>query len=371
MNYLTYYFESTIPDPLRRKLMADSAMFPELSDVVLHGDTIPDAFHPDGAPAHYDKDLYYPCYLARYLGTTMPSDLLNLTDGYRHSAARSAIRWIRAVLPGVVSQMPTHINGERVSVRHEGEIYTFLMPDITVTYIENQRPVTCPILPFPDARENSEAWEDGCLPSYAEEQALLTLWLCRASYENGCRDACPEKAFVVRIIGNTPSDIQIRTVSAGKARMESLIRRLFKTLANSRALNQAAVNNVDVQESMSWLEKKLEKQNQAYLFCDEAHRQELRKYMAVRSERKALDAKAQEIKNEMDEIALHLASMIPDAAAGTVTDNAKIYTVKHSPKAKKQATISADLLMQFFPEIAAEVVSYSSTEKGRVSVRVI
>lgn len=371
MNYLTYFFEKTIPDPLRHKLMADSTMFPELSDVIVHGDTIPDAFYPDGTPTHYDDNEYYPCYLAHYLGTTMPSDLLNMTDGFRRSAARSAIRWIHAVLPDVTSQMPKHINGECVAIQHNGEVYSFLIPDISVTYTESGCSVTCPVLPFPDVRGNGEAWEDGCLPSHAEEQALLTLWLCRASYEDGKRSTCPEKAFVVRITGNTPSDIQIRTVSADTARMERLIRRLFKVLENSSTKNQAAIGNVDVQESLSWRDKKQEAQNQAYLFCDEANRQKLRQYMALRSDRKALDAQAQEMKNEMDEIALRLASMIPDAASGTVTDGSRIYTIKHSPKARKQATISADLLMQFFPDLASEVISYATTEKGQVSIRVI
>ena len=376
MQQMEFLFGNIIPEAISKRLDTSGlsrTLFGAMPEAIDSDCLVKDVVHADGTPVVHNSAVIYPRYTGWYLGTPIASTYLDVKDGYRFTAAKAAIKWIRALLPDVTSPEPKHYNGETITISMGGEDFKFCVPDTCVSFIRHPGgEETVPVIAFPDTRDNDEDWSNGCIPLHVEQQALLTLWLLQTSYENHRRSSSPTRAFVVRITGNTAGDIVIRTVKSDTRKISTLLTRVCKAVSKARANGIDPLQNMKKVEMDTWFEKKAEDRSMAYQVNDDNFRELLRKYMSARSERKTLEAQSDALSEQMKCIAIELASMTScNAKTGSlIVSPDKKFTVTHSVKSTREPTISAKLLQEFYPELT-DVVSTTTTPRGKVDINVI
>lgn len=367
---LEYLFGEAIPDRIRDKLDGTD-LFPELSEYQQVADSEKDCFTADGTPVHYDPNYLYPVYAAWYMGTPIPSSYLDVNQGYRKTAALAAIEWIAKLLPEATGFSARHHNGQKMTAEVNGQLTTFCWPDTHVELSGSYGSIEIPVIPFPDSRDNEDDWSDGCTPTYAELQARMTLWLCNEAYAKGLRPTCAEMVYLVRITGNTASDVTVRAIKADPKRDKQMVSRIVRAAEKARAAGTDPVLNLKRHEQLCWLDKKNEERAEAYVIDSAEFHELLGKYMEVRSNMKAKEMEKKAISDEMDSIAIHLASQTSsDALKGVLEDKGIHYSVTHTKKNSRSATISANLVRQFYPE-HIDLVRTNTIPRGRIEIEVL
>lgn len=327
------------------------------------------SFNDAGIPVNRDPATIYPCYAAQYLGYALPSTRMALMPGYLETAAKAAMAWLTKLFPGALT--PTEIYGETITVNLNGKDYNFCFPHIEISYKkENGELETAAVIPVPDSRENDADWEDGITPAYVHCVAMTQLWCYEQSAFQMRRDSYPEKAFVVRITGNTPGDLAVRTVMYDMALADKLMQRLSTMYSRAMSAGKDPVQYPNIIPQQEWWERRQEKQDDAYNFDNTELYALCSEYLCTKHQRKALEEKAEALGNQMDALAINLASMTEtDADVGLIAaPNGYVYEVHHTKKRTTGATVSAELVRQFYPQYADLVINTSVTSKGRVEI---
>jgi len=380
MDRLNYLFGVSLPQNISKKLNNNylfHAPTPEMKEPWY----LKDAFRPDGRPATYDPDVIYPVYAPRYLRQLIPSSQLEVEPGYKERAAVAAIHWLDKLLllPIVETR---HFDGEVFTKEVNGTSFNFCFPLTTINYAQT---VTAPaaatnisysravaaILPFPDSRDNDDDWQGSVIPSYAESQARMLLWCWRQSRDElGRRNEVPTDCFIVRITGNTPSDVTVRTIHSDPDKEDVLAARLCKSVAKAKTAGTDLATNPLVNEQGTWFERKAKTVDEAYQANSKDLYDLVREYMTLTTIRKTKEAEANKIKEQEECIAISLASLTSDKAQrGIVEDPGEklTYTVTHSKKGTRSATVSAALVRQFFPEYIDCIVT-NEVPRGRITI---
>ncbi len=326
------------------------------------------AFNEAGIPVSRDPATIYPCYAAHYLGA-IPSTRLALMPGYVETAAKAAMAWLRKMFPGAIT--PHEIYGESITVNLGGRDYRFCYPHIEISYKnENGDMVTAAVIAVPDIRDNDADWEGGIVPSYIHCCVMAQLWCNEQSAFIGRRATYPETAYVVRITGNTPGDLTIRTVKYDMAAADKLMVRLTAMYNRAMDAGKDPVQSPNVVSHQDWRERLREKEEFAFTSEDAVLYDLCAEYVSTRFQRKELEAQVESIKEQMDSLAVQLASMTDaDADVGKVAAmDGCIYEVRHTKKRTTGATVNVDLLQQFYPQYADMAISTRTYPKGRVEI---
>lgn len=370
MKALNYLFGNRIPDAICEKVEACGA-FRKIDPMELQPGYCRDVFYADGRPVERNPDTLYPYYAAQYLKYTVPSSYLEVVPGYSKAAAVAAIRWLEKLLPNAACEK-RHFDGEEFEKSVNGEDFLFCYPQTILTYGEAADRQQVVVVPFPDTRENNDDWENGTLPSYAEAVARMMLWCIRNAPSATMRQILPRKAMIVRITGNTPGDIQIRTVSADAKKEDALIKRLCRNVAAAKNMSVAPEEAGQVMQQQQWFEKKEQEREDAFHVDDPNYHELIGRYMSAASHRKSLEAEVKELSGEMNRIAFSLASKVSkNTRSGTVTKDGMTHSVFHTQKRSRSSnTVSAELVRQFYPEYA-EYIHDNTIPRGRVTIEAV
>lgn len=380
MDRLHYLYGITLPRKISKKL-DNNFLYRTTTKEMLENWYCKDAFQSDGQPVQYNPDTLYPIYAPRYLRQMIPSTLLEVAPLFKHTAAIAAIQWLSKLL--YLSDVDIHhFDGETFTGNVDGESFNFCFPLTTISYSANTLVPTAAanpqllrqtaaIIPFPDSRENDSDWQGSVIPSYAESQARFLLWCWRQSCEElGRRTEAPQHCFIVRITGNTPSDVMIRTVLSDPQKEDMLMKRLCKSVARAKTAGTDLAATPTVREQATWYEQKQQNEEEAYKTDSKDLYDLITDYMTLVTIRKTKKAEAKRIKEQEECIAISLAALTSkDARTGTVDDPlAKLtYTVSHSQKNYRCATISAALVREFFPEHIDCIVT-NEYPRGRITI---
>lgn len=329
-----------------------------------------DAFTPDGYPVTTKPDTIYPALLYRTIGIPVSESLTEIEPEFRRTASVAALKWLEKVLHRESHQWD--FDGLNIQHTIDGEVINFCFPTTWVKHkIDNTHAEFCAVLPFPDTFLNDEDWECGMIPQYAEQQAQLLLW-CHQQYALMHPGTLPAgKAFLVRIKGNISADCTVRTVSYDPKKAMRILNKIHKAVVASKANGTGLTDNLVTIPKRDWKDEKQRDLDDAYCIEDPAYYELLGKYMEARSTRKRLEAEAEEVKEQMQTLAITLASQTSVAGKrGELTDGDTIYAVTHTPKRFTQPKISADLLRQLAPE-HADAINVSSTPRGRITIEVL
>lgn len=368
MEKFKFLFGTALPSCVQKV----SAIFPAAPKNAQQSFFKKDCFFSDGSPKEYNRDIIYPCYASHYLGHTLPSAYLDIQPEYSKTASQAAYKWLQKVLDNFDEF--SEIHGEELTVNISGEDMTFCFPLMDISY-ESYDSAGSPhtekaiVIPIADSRDNDEEWSDNIIPSYANLSAQLSLWCYYKSWEMQRRDDFPQKAFVVRICGNTSSEIKIRTVNFDLPTLTKTVQRLVFRFVKAQMQGKDPRENVVRKESLDWRDKKTIDNEDAYVLQDPALYQLLEKYQDVYYQRKVAEESLSAIKNEMDSIAISLAAQTDaDAPNGKVSGTNRAYCVTHIAYSPKKPSISAELLRQFYPQYADQLISTTVYEKRRLEV---
>lgn len=374
-NFLSHTFGADFSDKLSKKLNK-AMLFPEVHPYQQKKWHLQDCFHPNSTPVERDPDVIYPVYAPYYLQQLIPSSFLEIMPGYSRTAALAAIQWLQKTLPACTVDLH-HFHGECFTADVDGKDYRFCFPRLAVSYMPTingtaTRTRLAAVLPFPDTRDNDSYWDKRTIPSFAESQARTLLWCWRYVEETlGRHTEVPVDCYIVRITGNTPGDVTIRTVHTDVAKEDILISRLCKSFDRERKQGLDPVNAPKIRHQDPWYVSKEQEEADANYIEDPAFYNQVQKYMMLLSHKKTCEAKSQEIKAEMDAIAVKLASMTSvNAAKGIVEDPAAKfygYSVIHNRTNRKPASIGVGLVRQFFPEYLDCVVT-NEKARGRITI---
>lgn len=329
-----------------------------------------DAFTPDGYPVNAKPDTIYPALLYRTIGIPVSESLTEIEPEFRRTASVAALKWLEKVLHGSTSHWA--FNGLNFQYIIDGDPINFCFPTTSVMHtIDASHAEYCAVIPLPDTFLNDEDWECGMIPQYAEQQAQLLLW-CHQQYALIHHGTLPaDKAFLVRIKGNISADCTVRTVSYDPKKAMRILNKIHKAVVANKVNGTGLTDNLVTIPKRDWKDEKQRDLDAAYCIEDPAYYELLGKYMEARSTRKRLEAEAEEVKEQMQTLAIALASQTSVAGKrGELTDGDTIYAVTHTPKRFTQPKISADLLRQLAPE-HADAINVSSTPRGRITIEVL
>ena len=381
MNHLSYVFGPVLPDSISDKIN-QSHLFPDVTNEKLEDWYLADSFYADGHPTEKMPDVIYPAFAPYYLQQYIPSTYLELSRSYCRTAAVSAVRWLEKILPAAMADL-THFNGEVFEEYVGTEKNTFIFPNLTISYFPNPTATvydlikkTAAVLPFPDTRENDDDWEGATVPSYVESQARLLLWCWKKTEELGRHEEIPTTCYVVRITGNTPGDVQVRTIHSDPVKENALVERMIRNIARAKKQGNDLSQQPCIREQLKWYEAKEQNIESAYHIENEEFYDLVRQHMLLVSHRKTCEAEAKAISQKMDSIAVSLAAYTStDAKQGTVTGKDiygwnKVYTVTHKRRNTQQPTISAALIRQFYPE-HIDCITTSDIKRGRIKIEAV
>lgn len=368
MNKWNYQFGMPLDDGIRTRLealgMVHSA-HPAAGTAGFEKDT----FTSDGYPVQPRPDTVYPSLLHLSLSTPVSESLTQIDPVYRQQASLAALKWTEKVF--VKGTLHWDFDGLYLTEQIDGTTVNFCFPDTSILVTEGQNVIPCMVIPLPESRQDDEYWEKGMIPQYAMQQAQLALWCSRMYAARYPQYVQMEKALLVRITGNSPSDVQIRTVSYDQRQAEKLLRRVARAVAQSNAKGIGLHDGATTMAKISWKDRKqAELDNAFYLDSDDFH-DLIVQYMSVRSGRKQAEEKGEMIKNEMGTIAIRLASLIgAGSASGVYSGTDATYTVSHNAKRETTPNITADLLRQLAPEYA-ESIHTAVIPRGAIKIEAL
>lgn len=320
-----------------------------------------DAFYADGTPKKRNENTVYPLYAAWYLGTPIPEAFMSIESSYSIKAAQAAISWAMALhgLPYTGGEMQNGLSFDCSFCNHN---FTVNFP-----VSECHLPDNSIIIPIADTFRNDDGWGQSAVPPYVEQYARFLLW-CHTCYANENPDTLevPQKALVVRIIGNLSADVSICTIYADEHKDAKMAERVFRAFTKAQENGMNPLEMVSVQKEIPWQERRETELKEAYQTDDPELYQLIQSYMMARSKRKEMEAADKRLKAEADAIAIALAAQTEaDADRGKLADNGECYVVRHTHARVSNPAISSNLVYQFAPQYAADVCD---TTEGKVSV---
>lgn len=365
MNNLEYYFGANLPEGLSAKMEAIGMIQSENKAETF----VKDAFYGDGSPRKTENNTVYPCYAPVYTGCFVPGTYLDVAEKYRRTASVAAVSWL-CKATGLRCDNLSHFNGFRVNLKDffccpDG--LTLVTPMLCVYSDEGK---AYPVIPWPDSRENDEDWKNGTIPYYAQAVVSATMWAWRVG------SASPaEKAFIVRITGNTPGDAAVRTVFSDIKQENLTMERIVRAFCKSSGAEIQPDSAVKRLEQADWLTQKQEKDEMAFVIENDASFHDLvASYLATKSERMTMEIELKESANRMSSLALELASHVESGKIrGRLNGTSGNYTVSHIPGKRPAITsrsINAAIIQQYFPQYSGFIKS-SVAVKERVSIETV
>lgn len=353
VNRVRFAIGHTVPKEII-DLLNDKSLFRDVPDIFFSGTLVEDAFYADGTPKRNFDNLIFPVYAPVYSGTPIPSPLLEVSSMYRHTASEAALSWGLAMLNnGTPVDLPKQIDGEVVKTVVNGKELAFCVP-----YLSQDSSAI--IIPFPDTRDNDPDWDDGVIPTYAEQQAYVSLWVYDQIAK--VRPLNISFAYIVRITGNTPGDISVYKVFPDEQEEYALIQKI----ANCKNFPQA-----NIKQSLKWYERKEEDLRNGLSVQDDNAYKIFSRYLQKKEQRKAIDAQVKEIQSQMDSISVLLASQIePKIEVGTFYDKkcGIKYSVTHKAKRAASKEIPSGLVKQLYPELWNSVITRSISKRGKIHI---
>lgn len=310
----------------------------------------------------WDVDCAWPItpyYAPVYLKTPLPASLLELEPEWRDCASEAAYSWACSSL---VYPIPTErMNG--LMFEYQGLNIWF---PIQIVSTDIGRAA---ILPFADTFRNSNGWEGGRVPVYVEQAARFLSWCCQEYHRQHSLNLEVFQIVVARIIGNLPTDVELRTITPDPKLDQRIADRVIRAVQAAQAAGTRVLKANRLDE-IPWQERKAAELEDANQVQDEELYSRIEQYMPLRSERKELERQDAALKAEADAIAIALAAQIPNHGTdGSVLSGSKKYAVSHTPKRKGSVTISAKLLRQVAPDLESAI--YTSAPKRTVDIDVV
>lgn len=365
MDMLSYKFGLQLPAAISTKLnnVYDAPSWEQQQDWFLS-----DAFYANGIPKKRDVHTLSPIYSATYLKQMLPSSLLEIHPGYSQTACIAAIKWLKKNF--IAASVNDLFDGIAFRETVNGKTYDFLFPAVTVSYRKGASKKHAAVVAIADTRSNDTYWEDSIIPAYADSAARFLLW-CWAKIEGKVKN-CPTECLLVRITGNTPGDIMVRTVHSDPPREDVLVKKICAGFDRFWAKGTDPVTSPTIKQQASWCEIKREEETSANVVDDPDFYNLVKQALTLHTIRKEKEAASKELFNQEKATAIHLASFTSlDAVCGTLDDpfstEGHQYTVRHNPKQKKSTSISASFLRQYFPEYGDCIVT-NITARGRISI---
>lgn len=365
MDAIQFWHDLSLPPAISNKLSSSDA-FPNISMNMLDAGFCKNSFYPNGHPISTTRNWLYPCYAAQYIGYPIPYYYSAVSSQYSETAAIAAIKWLEKLGFSKCSDL-SHISGMHFTKNYNGNVLNFAFPTMT---IRNTNKELSALLPIPDTRENDKLWSNhGFVPYFIEVQARMLMWC----WKQISTKECPQKAYVVRITGNTPSDITVYTISAVPNDENSVAMQICSAASKAFGQGKNPLDNVRIKQQPNWYERKQMKLDCSIQSDDILLNQYATEYLKIQKERKELEAKIKQYDNFMDYLAIRLSEEIAgNAQYGMVTLGDTTYTVEHRKKEQKnRLTLSADLVQQFCPEIYDEIVTTYKYRKGKISIHVL
>ncbi len=366
----TYWFGTDFHDLLPELSQSDcgklDCLFIAAPDASKRPGFLKNVFFQDGTPVQeLEEGTVCPVYAPRYLGTPIPAEFLDIVPMYSQTAAAAAISWILSITG---SRQASYLNQDALSFdySYNGSPIRFVFP---INELRNGSDFWKDgdlIIPIADTFRNDSDWDDYSIPIYVEQQVRLLFW-CWKEYCSQHPDyTAPKTARIVRIIGNLPTDVQIRTLYANDKKDAATAERVC------RAFTKATDITAKRHETISWKERKQAEYDDAYRIDDPALHKILAEYMRIRSERLEKEEKDKQLKAEADAIALSIASQTPnDTKSGKLTVGDYAFTVTHSPSRKMPVKLTTSIIGQFAPEFAAALIGDTPLGKKRVNISVL
>ena len=368
MNRWDYNFGVPLADAIRIKLENLGMVHKEHPTAHTPGFE-KNTFAPDGYPKLARPDTVYPSLLFKTIGIAISENVTLVESGYRQQAALAALKWTEKLF--AKDTLRWHFDGIYFNQQVDGQQINFCFPNTSILIQEGNDTVHCAVMAFPESHHDDEYWEKGMIPQYAMMQAQLTLW-CSRQYAAIHSDYLQmDKAVLVRIKGNTAADVSVRMISYDPQQVSKILRRLAREIALCNASGSGYHEKLNLIPAKNWKEEKELDIENAYCIDSDAFHDLLMQYMAARSDRKRLESESNAIKNEMDNIAIMLASQIGDSnRSGTVDAAGAKYTVTQNPKRASGVKISADLIRQLAPE-CVDAIHTNIVPRGRIEIEVL
>lgn len=322
---------------------------------------IKDFFEPDGFPHLADGvnatdvnfPYIFPAIAPWYDGALIPAAMAEMNPLFRQTACKAALNWLHTLTDAADPNGPQEkatetFHGLAFQENINGVNYTFAFPD---TRIDTNSHGPAAVVLIADSYWNNEAWEkQGSVPQYARQQAQFQLW-CWDRYAENCNYQVdpPRTAFIVRICGNLPSDCTIRTVEFNSVEATALVNRICK--AKAMEAQKGLYWKRHIEKPMTWAEKL---DSQALHLDNPGLHDVIVHYMKARSNKKQIEREINEISNQLDAIAVKLASQIP---AGKIQGkytlpDGTLCTVTHQQRrTRSRSSISPELVRSLFPEL--------------------
>lgn len=357
MNYLNFQYGINIPDSISDKI---AGIFQSVSSLMESTAYLKDAFYANGFPVAPAPHVLYPIFAARYLQIPIAETLLSIDKGYSKTASIAAMMWLQKTLGTDFDTI--HHDGITFQTEVAGQMRTFCFP--ALCFQVGQKHAT--MIPICDCRDNEDSWSGGATPQYAREISKLTLWCWRKAMEANIVSECPSDCYIVRITGNTPGDIMVRTIHGDDALEDTTALQCCIRFSQRCSHGENPVEP-KIRKQASYFEIKQQEMEDA-LCIDNADAYKLVKdYMTVKTLRKDAEVTEKELKEKMDSLAVYLASQLPpQAVSGELTVGDTVYSVTHN-MSKGRGSISAELLRQFYPEYI-DCISSNIVTRGRINI---
>lgn len=347
-----------IPDTLRD-------LYPDIPEEFQKDDILWDCFYRDGSPVFPDDSVIYPCYANRYMGRYLPGTMQHMVPGYGRAASSAAIGWVEK-LTGCQSLRFPHQLGKSFTATINDTELKVQFPIQMVKFPDDGSTVYVPIIVVPDTAVNNDAWDSYMVPDYVENQARLLSWCYRMAPITSV-NTDTSRIIAVRITGNTPSDITVRTILSNREAEDRVLAQVAHTVQIVRDAGQ----NIPAPRYLpleSWSSRRESGLSQAYHLDDPSFYTLVKTYMSVRSNRLQAKKDSEGIKKEMDAIAIALADATPVAAGGGKVEGKNMsYTIRNKKARRMGVTVSAALVRQFYPQYA-EAIRTETKERGRIAI---
>ena len=324
----------------------------------------PRMFYPDGRVESPAPMTVYPWQAPYILGNQIPWEFPHVEPWYSRAASKTGFQWLHAT-QDICNPFDYNTLGDGILIQREG--YQFAVPFLADFQGNHIIPVMC----LADSPANNEYWEANAIPTFVLSQVRLQMALLREAVSQLWPNYTVRNMIIVRIAGNLEADTKMRIYLSNPTREDSVLHQVEKRLSDMIAQGEYNLSG-NVTSKRDW---QVEQANMiaGANFLDTELYDTIAAYMALQSERKALEAETQAMKAREDTIALQMADLIGNAGKGQVKDceNGRIYTVSHKRLAQRTPKISAAIVQLHSPEFADSAISEKRVFGGRVHVSVL
>lgn len=369
MNKWEYHFDVPLDSSIQAKLDALGLVPGFLKSAAAPGYE-KDAFTPDGYPVDEFPSTVYPSLLYKTIGIPISENVTLVDPLFRQKAALAGLKWAEKVF--AKQEVRWNFSGIYFNEWVHGEEVNFCFPVTSMLINVECNVFHCAVMVFPESHHDDDNWEDGMIPQYAMMQAQLTMWCSQQYAAQHDSDFFPvDSAILVRLTGNLSVDTTIRTVDYDPKQANRILQRIAKAVKTCKASGKGYHENLVTLPTRDWKEEKQQDLEDAFCIDSEPFYDLVQQYMAVRSNRKRLEEEQDALKQQMDNIAIRLASRLdPQYDGGSFETAGTVYSVSHKKRAVNPAKVTAGLVRQLAPQ-HIDTIHTNVIPRGRISIEVL